>query len=191
MIRCKLLSTLLIVCSVGGCGRVSSTPVVSPDGLLEAVPDTTGELAVTIKSKDGPILYRWETGASPYQWWVVEWKDNHTLQMASGDIGAYMLERQPDNTWRESTPGMVFSPDGKWVASTSWESGETKKLRIWFGNVQGRRSYSVGGDFQTDFVISDPFNCAHWNGNDRVIVKAADGERSWMKLEDGTWTYEN
>jgi len=158
---------------------------------MEAVHDTSGALTITIKSKAGLVLYRWNTGASQYQWWTVEWKDNKTLQMESGDIGAYTLERLPDNLWKESTPGGVFSPDGTLKVQTSWQSGETKKLRIWFGEVLGHRSYTVRGDFQTDLVILDPFNCARWDGNSRVIVKTLEGEHSWIRLADGTWVREN
>jgi hypothetical protein len=158
---------------------------------MEAIPDTSGELCITIKNRDGTVLHRWNTGASPHQWWIVEWKDNQTLLMSSGDIGAYTLERLPDNTWRESTPGGVFSPDGKWKVQTSWQSGETKKLKVMFGEVSGHRSYHVRGEFQTDLVTLDPFNCALWDGNTRVIVKTLDGEHSWIRLADGGWTREN
>jgi hypothetical protein len=157
---------------------------------MVAVPDVSGELAVTIKDKAGSELYRWKTGASPHQSWKVWWKDNRTLELDSTDIGSYYLERLPDNSWRESTPGGIFSPDAKLIVVTSWQSKETKKLKIRFGEVRGHRSYSVLGEFQTDLVVSDPSNCARWDGNDRVIVTTLDGEHSWLRQTDGNWARE-
>jgi hypothetical protein len=157
---------------------------------MVAVPDTKGDLVVTIKSKDGSEMYCWNTGASTHQWWDVKWKDNQTLSLDSGDIGGYILERLPDNSWRERTPGGVFSPDGKLQVQTSWQSKDTKKLKVWFGEVLGHRSYIVRGEFQTNFVILDPFNCARWDGNNHVIVKTVDGDHSWIKQADGSWVEE-
>ncbi len=187
-----LFSTALMIFLLSGCGRTRSAPalVVSPDGSLIAVPDVSGGLTVAITNKAGSELYRWRTGASTYQGWSVRWKDNQTLELDSSDIGAYTLERRPDNTWRESTPGGVFSPNGKLKVQTSWESEETKKLEIRFGEVTGARSYVVRGEFQTDLVVTDPFNCARWDGDNRVIVTVSDGEHSWVKLVDDTWVRE-
>ena len=184
------LSMVFLICLLGGCGRKPPKPAASPDGSMVAVPDATGEVTITIKSKTGSSLYQWKTGASPHQWWVVEWKDNRTLEFESGDIGAYTLERLPDDTWRESTRGGVFSPDGKLTVQTSWQSGETRKLHVWFGEVTGHRSYTIRGEFETNFVVLDPFNCARWDGNNRVVVKTLDGEHSWIMQKDETWTQE-
>lgn len=187
-----LLSACLVICLVSGCARTPPKPVVSPDGSMVAFPDSTGELLITINSKDGTELYRWNTGASPNQWWAVRWTADQSLLMESADIGAYTLERLPDGSWRESTPGGVFSPDGKWKVQTSWDSKETRRLKVWVGEVTGRNNFSGTREFQTDLVISapDPFNCARWDGNNRVIVKTADGEHSWTKSADRTWTRE-
>lgn len=182
---------MVAVIALAGCGRTPPMPVVSPDGSMEAAPDTTGELAVVIKRKGGPLLYRWETGVCTHQRWSVEWKDEHTLLLSSSDIGAYTLKRLPDESWQESTPGGVFSPDGKWKVQTSWQSGKAKRLKVLFGEVTGHRSYAVRGEFLTDLVVADPFNCARWDGNARVVVKTTDGEHSWARLPDGGWVRED
>lgn len=184
--------TVLVFCLVGGCERTRSAPAtaVSPDGSKVAVPDASGELAVDIKDKAGVVLYRWETGASPHQRWDVRWKDDRTLELDSSDIGGYTLEQLPDNTWRESTPGGVFSPDGKLKVQTGWQSSETRKLHLVIGEVAGHRSYDIRGRFETNLVVADPDNCARWDGNSRVIVTTSDGEHSWVKQADGYWARE-
>jgi hypothetical protein len=191
MISWKSVSTLLIICGLSGCTQALPAPVVSPDGSMVATPDTTKHVCITIQSQDGSLLYKWDTGASPYQGWMVEWKNQQTLYFSSGDVGGYTLEKQPDNTWRESTPGGLYSPNGKWKVQTSLDSRETKKLQIWFGIVTGPRSFDVRGTFQTDLVVLEPFDCARWDGNSRVIVKTTEGEIAWIKSNDDIWSREN
>ncbi|MGL6074019.1 MAG: hypothetical protein ACRC8S_07650 [Fimbriiglobus sp.] len=189
--RLFALSVALVLGFLAGCRQEARGPVVSPDGQLVAVPETTGELLVVIKDQAGTELYHWKTGASTYQWWVVEWKDSQHLLMESADVGAYILERQPDNTWRENTPGGAFSPNGKRKVQTSWDSQVSKKLRIQFFEVSGPRSYSVEGDFQTNFSVEQVSDIARWDGNDHVVVKTLDGEHSWVRGNSRTWVLEN
>ena len=185
-IRC---GALLLLCSfLCGCGRASVVP--SPDGTMVAIPDGSRELCVVVQRKDGRVLWRWETGASPYQSWDLRWKDRKTLLLSSSDIGAITLELLPDGSWRESTPSSVFSPDGKEIVCTFWHSGESRRLKISFREVTGPRSQTVRAEFLTDFVVSDPFECARWDGPDRVVVTCMNGEHSWMRLPDGTWVLE-
>jgi hypothetical protein len=184
----RLLPALLIIGGVIGCGRGPSTPVVSPDGTLEFVPDTSNGLVIVIRSRNGDEHFRWNTEASSLQGWSVPWKDHRTLLLSSADIGAYTLEQMPHSTWREAQLGGVFSPDGASIVQTSCESSSTRKLEIWFGAVSGRRRYEFHDRFVTDLVVAEPFHCARWDGNNRVIVTTTDGDRAWTKQKDKTWT---
>ncbi len=184
---------LCVVLTAGCTGRKRPVDIPSPDGSMIASPQKAkSTLIITVSDQAGNVLTRWNTGVSIVHRWSVEWMDNSRLLVRSSDIGARRLARQEDGTWKAENPLRKLSPNGKLVAYTYWNDSRAKTLTLSLLEANGDadaafRMLKVLEKFRTDIVVSDLVDCARWDGDDRLVIKGADGEHRWERASGTGW----
>ena len=138
---------------------LDTRPLWDPDGRsVVFVSDRDGPLAVYRKAADGtgtaePLVTFDEavTGITPYDWSADGSRlfVDAILPETGRDVG--MVSVEEPGTWeplihtaaRELSP--AISPDGRWLAYTSDETGRNEIYVVRFPELEARRPISVGG----------------------------------------------
>jgi Tol biopolymer transport system component len=158
-------------------------PVWSPDGKSIAIVQRTGlSIVPAVGSGPGTVLVR-NASANPSDWsadgkWIIY--HDYSDPERKGDIWAIPaadggsprpLVQTADNEF-----GGVVSPDGRWLAYTSDESGRNEVYLQPFPPDGRKIPVSVGGG-----------SIAVWDGNNRLCYWAADGRvmRSTLRAAGG------
>jgi eukaryotic-like serine/threonine-protein kinase len=136
-----------------GSPSFASEPAWSPDGRFLAFSDGDS-LAVRVHRADGSGSAR-ILGRAPYELWPTDWSPDGTMVLAYSSGGLVPTDGliAIDTTGRARVVvdergmqrGGRFSPDGRWLAYASEESGRSEILVQPWPGLEGRYVVSVGG----------------------------------------------
>ncbi len=165
--------------------------VESPDGSMIIRTGRTDStlLLITIFDKDGKLLHKENTHVSRIHKWSVRWLDNRKILIESSDIGPVSIVLNKDGHFKRENPLRKLSPDGKLVAYTFWNDYKRKTITLRFFKSDGDTdsAYIVLHEFKTDIVVSELSDCARWEGNNKLVIKAVNQEYIWTREPGRPW----
>jgi len=165
-------------------GGTGSSPIWAPDGERIAYRSTSGDrwgvLVQTVGSTDPPVrIFESDLPMSPYVW-----RDGIGI-LAAWDRGIVRID--PDTPGEPvsvvdsdaSEWGPDISPDGRWFAYTSDESG---RYEIFARAIGGDRSYPVSVNGGEEPIFSDDGRSLYFRNGNRfystpILEASADGSR--------------
>lgn len=190
------LSSLFIVsiCFIVFTGCHSNKIFYSPDKTLKASTkeDSKGMLIVNIFDKEENLLFEYNTGASTFHKWSVNWQGNNKIMIRTSDIGPTSIIRNESGNWYTDDPLRQISPNGKMVAYTYWGNYNQRTIVVALMEANGNEKEAsiIIDKFETDVIVSQLEDCIEWSSNSRFSIKADHGIATWNQNEDGVWEYD-
>lgn len=172
----------------------SNETFYSPDQTLKASTqeDSNGILIVNIFDKEDNRLFEYNTRASTFHKWSIDWQGNNKIMIQTSDIGPTSIIRNESGDWYTDDPLRQISPNGKMVAYVYWRNYNQRTIVVALMEANGNEQEAsiIIDKFETDVVVSQLEDCIEWSSNRRFSVKADNGIVTWSQNKDGDWEYE-
>ncbi len=192
--KMKKTYTLIALCILlFGCNSApEELEIASPDGSMILRTGTTDNtlLLVRIFDKNDKLLHQENTHVSRVHKWSVRWLDDRKIIVESSDTGPVSIVINKDGHSKQESPLHKLSPDGKLVAYTFWNDYKKKTITLHFLKSNGdiNSASIVSHEFETDIVVSDLSDCARWEGNNKLVIKAVNQEYIWTREQGNQWS---
>lgn len=174
-----------------GCDR--NKTLYSPDNTLKALTkeDSKGMLIVNVFDKEENLLFEYNTKASTFHKWSLDWQGNSKIMIRTSDIGPTSIIRNESGDWYTDDPLRQISPNGKMVAYTYWGNYNQRTIVVALMKANGneKEASTIIEEFKTDVVVSQLEDCIQWSSNSRFSIKADHGTATWSQEKDGAWKY--